>query len=83
MNGTSEQVIIALKMISDKLRALLSQGHAGSDRSAPRGQGDRDRPERGDSKRSRGPERDGGHQLALGMLHAAHFVELLRTQCLA
>eukprot|EP00878_Enallax_costatus_P010197 GHUV01010645.1.p1 GENE.GHUV01010645.1~~GHUV01010645.1.p1 ORF type:complete len:362 (+),score=95.18 GHUV01010645.1:170-1255(+) len=58
MNGTSEQVIIALKMISDKLRALLSSGQGSSDRPTPRAEMDRDRSDRGDSKRSRGPDRD-------------------------
>lgn len=56
--GSSEQVIVALKMISDKLRTVMAMG-AAADRPPRMDMDSRDRVDRGDSKRIRGPERDG------------------------
>lgn len=52
--GTSEQVIVALKMISDKVRSVLGNA-PGADRDRGR-PGDRDWDRGGDVKRIRGPD---------------------------
>jgi hypothetical protein len=54
VSGTSEQVVNAVRMITEKLRTVLGMGGGDRDRGGERGMMDR----QGDNKRPRGPEPD-------------------------
>jgi hypothetical protein len=70
VSGTSEQVVGAVRMITEKLRAVLGLGGAAGGGDRDRGGGmERQQPPWGDNKRQRGPEPDDRRRGAPGRMH--------------
>jgi hypothetical protein len=75
VSGTSEQVVGAVRMITEKLRAVLGLGGAAGGSDRDRGGGmERQQPPWGDNKRQRGPEPDDRRRGAPGSLHVVAIV---------